>query len=295
MEAQTVAQEYVAVEEYVAAWNRHDAAGLVATFAEGGTYRDPTTGGPLAGPAISGYAAGLWSAFPDLSFEIVTLAGGAGLVVAEWVMRGTNLGSALGLPPTGKQLELPGVDVIRVADGAICSVVGYFDTRAFAEQLGLQAIVQPRSAGPFTFGTAIAVRTGKRARPGAFSITAIYPESDEQVEYIRTTSRQIAQEMQQMPGFIAWTGLSFEEIMMTVTAWERPEDIRLFMQNSTHRAAVQHHFNALGAAGTMVSSWVPEHLNVTVRCTQCRRMVNYDRVEGLCSCGARLPEPLPCW
>ena len=31
---------------YVDAWNRHDAHAIVATFAPGGTYRDPTTPGP---------------------------------------------------------------------------------------------------------------------------------------------------------------------------------------------------------------------------------------------------------
>jgi hypothetical protein len=35
MEAITV------VQQYFEAWNRHDPDGIVATFAEGGTYRDP--------------------------------------------------------------------------------------------------------------------------------------------------------------------------------------------------------------------------------------------------------------
>jgi hypothetical protein len=56
-------------QRYTDAWNRHDAPGIVATFAEGGTYTDPTTAGPLAGAAIAGYAQSLWDAFPDLSFE----------------------------------------------------------------------------------------------------------------------------------------------------------------------------------------------------------------------------------
>ena len=54
---------------YIDAWNRHDAARIVATFAERGTYTDPTTAGPLAGAAIAAYAQSLWDAFPDLSFE----------------------------------------------------------------------------------------------------------------------------------------------------------------------------------------------------------------------------------
>jgi hypothetical protein len=34
------------VQRYFDAWNAHDAAGIVATFADSGTYADPTTPGP---------------------------------------------------------------------------------------------------------------------------------------------------------------------------------------------------------------------------------------------------------
>ena len=284
------------VQRYFDAWNRRDAASIVAAFASDGTYSDPTTGGPLSTEAIAGYVTGLWSAFPDLSFDIVSAGlAGDGVVAAQWVMRGTNRGPVQGLPPTGKCVELPGADFIRVCDGAIRSVDGYFDTKAFAEQLGLRAVVQPRAVGPFTFGTTAAARTGKRTRPGAFSITAIYPRSADEVEYVRETSKQIAIEMLEMPGFIGWSGLNFEEIMMTVTAWETPGHVRLFMRNGTHRAAVQRFFGDLGVAGAMTSVWVPERINTMIRCPECSRMMNYDRAEGLCACGARLPEPLPYW
>jgi len=290
MDALTVAQRYFD------AWNRRDAAGIVATFADGGTYCDPATNGALAGPAIAGYVTGLWSSFPDLSFDIVRAGvAGDGLVAAEWIMRGTNLGPLQGLPPTRNRVDLPGADFIRVSDGAIHSVQGYFDTKSFAEQLGLRALVQPRAIGPFTFGTAVTARAGKRARPGAFSITAIYPQSPEQVEYVRDTSLQIAREMLEMPGFIGWSGLNFEQAMMTVTAWEAPEDVRMFMRNSTHRAAVQKHYGDLGVAGAMSSVWLPKQISATIRCSRCGRMMHYDNMESQCACGARLPEPLPYW
>jgi steroid delta-isomerase-like uncharacterized protein len=268
----------------------------VALFAANGSYTDPASGGQLCGQAIAGYAAGLWSSFPDLSFQIVSVSATSDdRVAAQWIMRGTNRGPVRGMPPTGKQVELPGADFIDIAHGTIRSVIGYFDTTSFAAQLGLQTTVQPRKAGPFSFGTAVSVRTGKPTRPGAFSITAIYPDSDEQVEYVRTASREIACDMLEMPGFIGWSGLNFEEIMMTVTAWESPADVRAFMRNPRHRAAVQEHYNAPGAAGTMTSVWVPEHISATVRCPACGRMANYDRADGVCTCGARLPDPLPYW
>ena len=51
-------------QHYADAGNNYDAAGIVATLAESGTYTDPTTQGPLTGIAISAYAQSLWDAFP---------------------------------------------------------------------------------------------------------------------------------------------------------------------------------------------------------------------------------------
>ena len=150
MEALEVAQAYFD------AWNLQDPAEIAATFAPGGTYNDPTTGQPLSGQAIVEYTSGLFTAFPDLSFEIVS-AGvtGDGTVGAQWLMRGTNSGSFGGGPPTGQMVELPGADFIAVDGDKIRSVQGYFDQRTLVEQLGLQVIVQPYSIGPASFGSSV--------------------------------------------------------------------------------------------------------------------------------------------
>ena len=60
-------------QQYFDAWNRRDADSVLATFAADGTYCDPASGGRLRGEALKGYMAGLWAAFPDLSFEIMNL------------------------------------------------------------------------------------------------------------------------------------------------------------------------------------------------------------------------------
>ncbi len=116
-------------QRYFDGWNRRDPAAVLATMAPDGTYADPTTGGRLSGDAFVGYMKGLFSAFPDLSFEIASVGLAApDLVAAQWVMRGTNTGSMYGLPPTGKSVELLGADFIRVAGDRIRSVDGYFDS-----------------------------------------------------------------------------------------------------------------------------------------------------------------------
>lgn len=283
-------------QRYFDAWNRHDAGGIVATFAADGSYSDPTTGGPLSTAAIAGYATGLWASFPDLSFEIVSAgAVGDGVVAAQWVMRGTNRGPVLGLPPTGKSIALQGADFIRVCEGAIRSVEGYFDSKLFVEQLGLQAIVQPHTLGPYTFGTAVAVKTGKTTRPGAFSITSLHVRSEQEADYVRNTSRQIALEMLEMPGFISWAGLRLGDMMMTVSAWEQADNIRGFRRNSTHRAAVKDIYDPGVASSMMSSVWLPDRINPMVRCASCGQVARYEQPNSHCACGAPLPEPLAYW
>ncbi|MFN8458658.1 MAG: ester cyclase [Anaerolineae bacterium] len=227
---------------YFDAWNNRDAAAIVACFAEGGIYRDPSVPQGVTGEAIGAYASGLWAGFPDLSFELVSAApAGAGMVAAQWRMRGTNTGSFMGLPPTGRSVTLPGADFIEVEGAKIRLVQGYFDSRALPQQLGLQVVVQPKTAEPFTFGVATSVQSGKHTKPGAFGITNLRIRSEQEVQQVRDLSRPIAVEMLGMRGFIGWMGATIGNRMVTITAWEKAEDI-LQLRHGTHGKAMSAFF-----------------------------------------------------
>jgi len=276
-------------KKYLDAWNAHDADAIVKTFADGGTYSDPTTG-EISGDAIGANAKHLWGAFPELSFEIVSIAEvGADGVVAEWIMKGTNTGTFQGLPATGRTISLPGVDVIEVGADGLKSVKGYFDTRAVPDQLGLQVLVQPFEVGPFSFGTSSSVHSGKKTKPGAFGITTIWND-DAQTEEISAMIRAVAMEMLRMEGFI---GVSFFKIGgrgVTISAWEKPENMKQLMRGGTHTEAMRKFWAALGDSG-YTSVWIPDHINpMWVRCTVCRKMNDYEKNSGVCSCGQQLPE-----
>jgi len=275
--------------QYFEAWNTHDAHAIVKTFAADGTYGDPTTA-RISGEAIGAYAKALWETFPDLSFEIVSVAEATpGRVVAEWIMRGANTGSFHGLPPTGRVVSLPGVDVIEIGADGIEAVTGYFDTKAVPDQLGLQVLVQPHEVGPFSFGNSTAVQSGKKMKPGAFGITTIW-NTDAQTEEIRTITRDIANEMMRMEGFI---GASFFRIGgrgVTISAWEKPEHTKQLMSAGRHAEAMREFWARLGDAA-FTSVWIPDHINpLWVRCAACHKMNDYHRNSALCSCGQPLPE-----
>jgi steroid delta-isomerase-like uncharacterized protein len=275
---------------YFDAWNRRDADAIVAVFDESGTYSDPTTNGPLAGTAIGDYAKQLWNAFPDLSFEIRSAVQTAeNKVVAEWTMNGTNTGEFAGLPPTRRPVSLPGLDVVETGPEGITSVTGYFDSRLVPEQLGLQVVVQPHSIGPFSFGNSVAVQSGKKGKPGAFSITTIWNEA-EQDEDVRALSRATATEMLGMDGFIGLTLVRVGGRGITISAWERPEDAQQLLVSQAHREAMRRFWTDLGDSA-FTSVWTPDHINpLWVRCRSCGKMADYEKNSGQCACGSALPE-----
>lgn len=284
------------LQRYFDAWNHRDAAAIVATFAEGGTYADSATPHPLTGAAIGANAERLWAAFPDLSFDIVSLAqNDAGLISAEWLMKGTNSASFNGLPPTGAAISLPGADFIRVEGGLIRSVQGYFDTAALPRALSLDVIIQPKAVGPVQFGVSKRASTGNTAIPGAFSITWIEARSDEEKQRISDSGQKIVREMFAIPGFISWVGAIAGSRMMTITAWETPEAAAQLMRGGEHHRAVAQFFSGELGSSAITSVWTPARINPRrQRCPQCSKMLNADKAGGQCECGATLP-PFPAY
>ena len=279
---------------YFNAWNRRDAAAIVATFVKGGTYSDPTVPA-LTGNALATYTSSLFAAFPDLSFEIVSAAQmGDHTVAAQWMMRGTNSGPFAGSPPTGSTVALPGADFITVDEDKIRTVQGYFDQKTFLEQLGLQVIAQPYSLGPISFGVGATMQVGKHTKPGAFSLTSIRVRADE-VQQLQEYSMPILSQLAQLPGFISFTSLLANNCGYTITAWEDAESASQLLRAGAHREAMQVFFGHEFAEGGMTSVWIPHHINALwVRCTACGRMSDYDQDEGKCQCGESLPH-LPYW
>ena len=283
------------VKKYFDAWTRRDPAAIVDTFVEGGTYTDPVSG-VIAGQAIADYAADLFAAFPDLSFEVTspgTMDGGTW--AAQWLMRGTNTGSLKGMPPTGKPVAVPGADFIVIEGGRVRSVNGYFDSRAVPDQLGLQVIVQPRAVGSVTFGYGLAMQSGKLSKPGAISLTSLQVRSDQEVEEVRGYSRRMYGDIAKMPGFISLLTAGVGHRLYTVTAWESAEDTRQIHQSEAHRQAMERFYSADFTAGGMISVWVPAHISMFVRCNACKKMSDYEKTAGRCACGAEMPVPPPYW
>jgi steroid delta-isomerase-like uncharacterized protein len=79
----------------------------------------------------------MWrSAFPDGSFTTEQMVAEDDLVTARVTVRGTHHGEFMGVPATGRAVEVQAIDIIRFADGVMAEHWGVFDAMGLMQQLG---------------------------------------------------------------------------------------------------------------------------------------------------------------
>lgn len=76
-------------------------------------------------------------AFSDMQFSILDLITDGEKVVVRTLWRGTQSGDFMGLPPTGKQVEIEAYIVERLKDGKSVEHWSLFDQFAMMQQLGV--------------------------------------------------------------------------------------------------------------------------------------------------------------
>lgn len=277
-------------ERYFAAWNLHDSAAIVASLNSEATYTDPTVG-TLPAAAVGDYADMLYAAFPDLRFEILSIECIGQRVVAEWMMYGTNHGPYGGGPPTGRRIALPGIDIVTVTEGGVSSVRGYFDQRTVVDQLGLQVLVQPHTAGPFSFGRAVRVHSGRGVLPGTLGLTWLTISDPDEAENMVADSRQIAVDMLGMPGFISWVGVVVGQHFITLTAWDDADAVLQLRKGAGHNHAMKRFFGQHASSSANTSIWSLERMNTFwLRCPACGTLADAATGAETCTCGTPLPE-----
>ena len=105
-------------------WNRKDAALVGEVFAESTSIQTPDgvlTGLEGASFLLEAYA----TAFPDFHIAIEDLIAEGDDVVARWTFVGTHDGPFLGVPASGKPVNVPnGIGIFRLTDGKVTA--GHF-------------------------------------------------------------------------------------------------------------------------------------------------------------------------
>lgn len=76
-------------------------------------------------------------AFPDLNYAIEDILAEGDKTVATFTMRATHKGTYMGIPATGKQITVKGVEINRIAGGKIVETWDFMDSLGMMNQLGV--------------------------------------------------------------------------------------------------------------------------------------------------------------
>lgn len=132
--------EQATLEQYLAAWNAHDAPRAAALLTDDSEYFDASFAGRQFGraaieeKAINVFLRGL----PDLHWEIRSEPiVGKHAIAYEWTLTGTNTSTWGGIPATGQKISLKGVSLVRFRDGRISYQSVVYDSATLNRQLGL--------------------------------------------------------------------------------------------------------------------------------------------------------------
>jgi len=78
----------------------------------------------------------LAAGFPDLKMIVQDQIAEGDRVVNRMLMRGTHKGEYMGIPGSGKTVEIGGIDILRMVNGKAAERWGYFDDVKLMQQLG---------------------------------------------------------------------------------------------------------------------------------------------------------------
>jgi steroid delta-isomerase-like uncharacterized protein len=140
-EEQTVSANSDLLDYYVERYNEGDLDACMELYAEDAVQR--MHDGTFAGlDAIRERLARDLEAFPDAKYVVESFIGDGDTFGDEWTFTGTNTGAfrlpdGTEIPPTGKPVEVKGMEFVEVRDGKIVVDNLYYDFFASLLQLGL--------------------------------------------------------------------------------------------------------------------------------------------------------------
>jgi steroid delta-isomerase-like uncharacterized protein len=129
------------LDRYVERYNAGDLDAVMDLYAEDAVQLMPD--GLFKGrSAIHDRLAKELDAFSNLAHRVTSYVEQGDAFTDEWVFVGTHTGTVVlpdgaAVPPTGKQIEVPGMEFVKIRDGKIIVDNLYYDNLAVLFQLGL--------------------------------------------------------------------------------------------------------------------------------------------------------------
>jgi predicted ester cyclase len=119
----------MSADRLVSGWNARSGAEVAAAFTEDGRRIEfAKPGADIVGrDALAAHTQGYITAVPDCVLDVrgTTVAGD--VTVLEWTYRGTHTGDIPGLEATGRDIDLPGVSVLKMDGDLVAEERVYWD------------------------------------------------------------------------------------------------------------------------------------------------------------------------
>jgi steroid delta-isomerase-like uncharacterized protein len=125
------------LEQYVAAWNRHDLAAIDKLLDADSVHEDIPAGFHGQGPEqIKAFAQEVFKAQPDLKWHLTTIVQSGSTAAAEWTWTATYTGDGPNGPVKSAKISARGATFLVAEHGHIKRFVDYYD---FASAFGAPA------------------------------------------------------------------------------------------------------------------------------------------------------------
>jgi steroid delta-isomerase-like uncharacterized protein len=126
------------LEDYLAAWNSHDAEKIASFFTDDGVHEDVAIGEVNRGKEqLKAFASYTFTTFPDFKLERTSSFVAGDWRGSEWIMSGTHTGDIPGIPTTGKSFSIRGASISELREGKIRRNSDYWNLASFLQQVGL--------------------------------------------------------------------------------------------------------------------------------------------------------------
>ena len=131
-------QNKALVRRFVEASNQGNLDALDELIADNFVNHSPYAQGGTTGiEGVKQFTRMIQSGFPDSEWIIDDMIAEDDKVVIRWSSRGTHQGEAFGIPATGRQVVVTGIEVYRVASGKLAETWGEVDMLGLMQQLGV--------------------------------------------------------------------------------------------------------------------------------------------------------------
>jgi steroid delta-isomerase-like uncharacterized protein len=119
-------------------WNKGNLSLADELFSPNYEHHDASTPDFGRGPESEKKRATLYrTAFPDVRLTIEDIIAEGETVMTRWSCRGTHKGDLRGIAPTGKQVNISGVTIARLANGKFAEGWVNWDALGLMQQLGV--------------------------------------------------------------------------------------------------------------------------------------------------------------